>query len=102
MRTVVVTHFALAQINSIFEYFNLEVSLKIAKKIKLELITSIKSLKKADVEWQEEEYLSYLQKNHKRLICGNYKIIYYFNQDENIIYVTDVFDSRQNPVKEKG
>lgn len=60
MRTVVVTHFALTQINSIFEYYRLNISLKIAQKLKLEIITSIKTLKKSDVEWKEEEYLSYL------------------------------------------
>ncbi len=43
-----------------------------------------------------------MNKNHKRLICGNYKIIYYYNQKDNIVYVTDIFDSRQDPLKENG
>ncbi len=72
------------------------------KKIKSEIIASIKTLKQKEVEWQDDEFLQYLNKEHKRLICGNYKIIYYYNKTENRVYVTDVFDSRQDPVKEKG
>jgi toxin ParE1/3/4 len=102
MRTVVITHFALSQINSIFEYYSLFVTIRVAKKIKSEIIASIKSLKQEKVEWQKDEYLEYLNKDHKRLICGNYKIIYYYDQIKNIVYVTDVFDSRQDPIKEKG
>lgn len=102
MRTVVITHFALSQINSIFEYYSFFVSIRVAKKIKSDIISSIKSLKQEKVEWQKDEYLEYLNKDHRRLICGNYKIIYYFDQNKNIVYVTDVFDSRQDPVKEKG
>ena len=59
-------------------------------------------MKKETVDWQEDEFLIYLNKNHKRLVTGNYKIIYYFDSSENIIYVTDIFDSRQDPQKEKG
>jgi plasmid stabilization system protein ParE len=102
MRKVAITHFALFQIKSIYDYYCIYASVKIAKKIKLEIITSIKTLKNNEVEWQKDEFLGYLNKNHKRLICGNYKIIYYYSVDENRVYVTDVFDSRQDPAKEKG
>ena len=102
MRKVVVTHFTLHQIKSIYDYYCLNVSVTIAKKIKAEIIASIKTLKQKEVEWQEDDFLTYLNKKHKRLICGNYKIIYYFNLKDNIVYVTDVFDSRQDPAKEKG
>ncbi len=102
MRTVVITHFALSQINSIFEYYSFFVSIRVAKKIKSELIASIKLLKQENVEWQKDEYLDYLNKEHRRLISGNYKIIYYYDKSKNVVYVTDVFDSRQDPVKEKG
>lgn len=102
MRKVVVTHFALYQINLIYDFYRIYASLKIAKKIKSDIITAIKTLKNKEVEWQEDEFLGYLNKKHKRLICGHYKIIYYYDINENRVYVTDVFDSRQDPVKEKG
>ena len=102
MRTVVVTRFAITQINFIYNYYCFYVSVKVAKMLKSQIIASIKTLKKVDVEWQEDIYLADLNKNHKRLICGNYKIIYYFVPIENIVYVTDVFDSRQDPFNENG
>jgi len=102
MRKVVITHFALFQLKTIYEYYRLNASIAIAKKIKTQIIVSIKSLKNESVEWQVDEFLGYLNKNHKRLICGNYKIIYYYNADENVVYITDIFDSRQDPAKERG
>jgi mRNA-degrading endonuclease RelE of RelBE toxin-antitoxin system len=102
MRKVVVTHFAVYQIRSIYDYYSFHVSVAKAKKLKSAIISSIKTLKTEKVEWQEDEFLGYPNKNHKRLICGHYKIIYYFNPIENVVYVTDVFDSKQDPVKSKG
>jgi hypothetical protein len=49
---------------------------------------------------QEEPYLSHLQLSHRRIIEGNYKIIYRVEKD--LIYVTDVFDTRQDPAKMEG
>jgi mRNA-degrading endonuclease RelE of RelBE toxin-antitoxin system len=49
---------------------------------------------------QQEEYLAHLNKGHRRLIEGNYKIIYRVQDD--VIYVTDIFDSRQDPAKMKS
>jgi len=49
---------------------------------------------------QLEEYLAHLNKNHRRLIEGNFKIIYRIEGE--IIYVTDFFDTRQDPEKMKG
>jgi|APTNR8051073442_1049403.scaffolds.fasta_scaffold54748_2 plasmid stabilization system protein ParE len=44
---------------------------------------------------QIEEYI--LGNTHRRIIEGNYKIIYVFR--DNTIYITDIFDARQNPIK---
>lgn len=49
---------------------------------------------------QQEEYLEHLGKGHRRLIEGNYKIIYRVQGED--IYITDIFDSRQHPSKMKG
>jgi plasmid stabilization system protein ParE len=48
---------------------------------------------------QQEEYLEHLGKDHRRLIEGNYKIIYRVQGED--IYITDIFDSRQDPSKMK-
>lgn len=49
---------------------------------------------------QVEEYLSAFGKEHRRWIVGDVKVIYRLGPD--VLYVTDFFDSRQDPKKMKG
>lgn len=49
---------------------------------------------------RREEYLEHLGQSHRRIIEGPYKIIYRIEGE--IIYITDIFDSRQDPAKMKG
>jgi len=46
---------------------------------------------------QQEPYLMHLGLSHRRVIEDYYKIIY--RVDGELIYVTDIFDTRQNPAK---
>jgi plasmid stabilization system protein ParE len=48
---------------------------------------------------QQEEYLMHLEKEHRRIVEGHYKIIY--RVEGQAIYITDIFDSRQNPSRMK-
>jgi plasmid stabilization system protein ParE len=49
---------------------------------------------------QKEEYLEHLGQSHRRVIESHYKIIYRIEGE--LIYITDIFDSRQDPAKMKG
>lgn len=49
---------------------------------------------------QYEEYLQHLGKGHRRLLDGNYKIIYLIESGN--VYITDFFDTWQSPEKMKG
>lgn len=49
---------------------------------------------------QIEEHLEHLNKEHRRIIENNFKIIY--RVEGNVIYVTDFFDTRQDPNKMNG
>ena len=49
---------------------------------------------------QVEEYLSAVGKDHRRWIVGDVKVIYRLGPE--VLYVTDFFDSRQDPRKMKG
>lgn len=49
---------------------------------------------------QKEEYLEHLGQSHRRVIESHYKIIYLI--DGEIIYITDIFDTRQDTDKMKG
>jgi plasmid stabilization system protein ParE len=48
---------------------------------------------------QQEEYLEHFGQSHRRVIEGHYKIIY--KVEGEMIVITDIFDSRQDPSKMK-
>ncbi len=48
---------------------------------------------------QREEYLKHLNLDHRRIIEGHFKIIYRIEKET--VYITDFFDSRQDPSKMK-
>lgn len=100
MRKVELTDFAKENLRNIYEYYKIVASTVVAQKVKQQIIDAIKTLKIEEVEWQEDEFLKPLNKNHRRLVTGNYKIIYYLV--DNAVFVTDIFDARQDPIKEKG
>jgi plasmid stabilization system protein ParE len=89
-------------------FLGLEESLGfIAPKVTYKKLMEIRGriLDKADsllldpLKGQEEPYLESFELGHRRLIEGHYKIIYRV-VGENI-YITDIFDSRQDPEKMK-
>ncbi|HUW05454.1 MAG TPA: type II toxin-antitoxin system RelE/ParE family toxin [Williamwhitmania sp.] len=49
---------------------------------------------------QEEPFWVNLGWQHRRLVEGHYKIIY--RVEDEYIYITDIFDSLQDPDKMKG
>lgn len=80
-------------------YYKLVANESIAEKIKKSIFSATKILVKQPFIGQIEENLADLKQSHRYLVEGNYKIIYRVI-DENI-YITDVFDCRQNPQKIK-
>ena len=63
------------------------------------LLKSAKSLTNYPYRGQYEPTLNHKTKKYRRLINGNYKIIY--RVEDNIIYITDFFDARKDPSKIK-
>ena len=70
------------------------------KEIKMQLLDRVDDLLFNPYLGQVEEYLEGLNKEHRRLIEVNFKIIY--RVEEPIIFVTDFFNTRQKPSKMKG
>ena len=91
------TALAKSQLKDIYNYYQTNASKQIATKICNKIFEKIELLKTYKEAGSEEEYLRHLNSGHRKLICGNYKIIYRIAQ--NIIFITDIFDSRQNPNK---
>lgn len=71
-----------------------------ASSLKDQLFNRAESLAQNPNIGQREEYLQHLKEGHRRIIEGHFKIIY--KVEGEIIYITDFFDSRQNPEKVKG
>ena len=99
MGQVIWTYFATSELKSIFLYYKMVAGETIAAKIKKSIFDTTKILSKQPFIGQVEENLIELKQEHRYLIEGNYKIIYRII-DKNI-YITDVFDCRQNPQKIK-
>lgn len=94
---LVITEPAIQRLKEIHDYYQENVSKEIAVKIRSGIIKKLKSIRKNPSAGQEEELLKDLGLGHRRRVEGNYKIIYRIIG--KTIYVTDIFDSRQNPEK---
>lgn len=91
------TKFALDSLSDIYGYYKNNVSVNVACNIRDKILSSTNQLEKHSLSGQIEEFLMDLGEGHRYIIRGNYKIIYKI-QDERV-YVTDIFDTRQSPDK---
>ncbi|MEQ9149476.1 MAG: type II toxin-antitoxin system RelE/ParE family toxin [Cytophagales bacterium] len=83
-----------------FAIRELGLSYEKAMLIKDQLLKRADSLSQNPNKGQQEEFLEHLKESHRRLIEGHFKIIYRIQG--KIIYITDFFDTRQDPEKMKG
>ena len=90
--------FAENQLDDIFYYYSLKASKSIAKRIINKILTEVRVLKNHPNIGQSELLLSSLQE-YRYIVSGNYKVIYRMDSKNMIVKITDVFDTRQNPVK---
>jgi len=94
---VIWTDFAIESLKDIFDYYSLKAHKEVAHKIRKQILESTKQLKNNPESGQIEFNLEKLNKNHRYVTSGNYKVIYQIF--ENQVTINDVFDTRQNPVK---
>jgi len=91
------TKFALESLFEIYKYYKENVSETIANNIRESVLTSTNQLGKYSLSGALEGLLLDLGEGHRSIIRGNYKIIYKIRNQK--VYITDVFDTRQNPEK---
>lgn len=99
MVQVIWTNLAISELKSIFIYYRMIANETVADKIRKSIFNATKPLIKQPLIGQIEENLIDLKQEHRYLVEGNYKIIY--RVIDNDVYITDVFDCRQNPQKMK-
>jgi plasmid stabilization system protein ParE len=80
-------------------FFSLEVSGEKANEARDRILAKADKLLENPYIGQHEEYLDHLGQSHRRVIEGHYKIIYKIEGE--MIIITDIFDSRQDPSKMK-
>jgi plasmid stabilization system protein ParE len=81
-------------------FLKTSISEKKTNEIILKLIGRCEKLSKNPLVGRKEKYLEHLGLDHRRIIEKHIKIIYRIYN--NRIYIIDIFDSRQDPVKMKG
>lgn len=78
-----------------------EASLNVAKNLLKDIISAPEKLLKTPYIGQEEPLLKQRKINYRYLVCKNHKLIYSVNEENGLIKIADVFDTRQNPPKIK-
>jgi len=98
---IIWSEFAESQLKEIYEYYEREASPKVAKKLIRDIINEPKKLTKAPYIDQEEELLQQRKIQYRYLIFKSYKLIYSVDEENKLIKMADVFDTRQFPPKIK-
>ncbi|MBU2939548.1 type II toxin-antitoxin system RelE/ParE family toxin [Lacinutrix sp. C3R15] len=93
------TNFSQKEIEKIYKYYREKAGSRIAKKIVIGIYNETLKLQRQPKIGQTEELLKSRKQEFRYLIYKNYKVIYWINDKENRIEISDVFDTRQNPIK---
>ncbi|TNE80659.1 MAG: type II toxin-antitoxin system RelE/ParE family toxin [Bacteroidetes bacterium] len=90
------TELAKKDLAKVREYFS-EVAPHKTDEILLEILNRALQLESFPMSGPEDDFLKSCGISRRSLIVGNYKIIYRI--EEETIYITQVFDARQDPEK---
>jgi len=93
------TQTALNDLESIFEYYKAQATLRVARKFVKQLVEATILLQNLPEIGKVEELLKSRKFNYRFIIVRNYKIIYWI--EDHYIKIATVFDTRQNPDKIK-
>jgi len=80
-------------------YYSEKASLRVARNLIDEIIIASMELSKNPFVGQKESLLTSRVQEFRYLVCKNYKLIYWVNQEKRRIEIVNVFDCRQNPQK---
>jgi len=97
---VAYTEQAIRSLQEALDFIASEVTEEKLNEIRDEILDTAETLASQPYLGQEEPILEYLGLGHRRLLVEKYKIIYRIS--EECIYITDIFDTRQDPSKMKG
>jgi len=93
------TDFSKEELYKIFVYHKNKASLKVATKLILGIRNETLVLSTTPQIGQREILLNRSKKEYRYLIFRKYKIIYRIDYSLGVVIITDIFDTRQNPIK---
>jgi toxin ParE1/3/4 len=91
---VIWTDFASNSLFEIYQYYKEVANENVARRIKFKIFWATRQLIKHPLSGQLETNLQRLAEDHRYLIEGNYN-----KRVKEGILITDVFDTRQDPIK---
>ena len=94
---VVWSNFASETLKDIYDYYKEVASESIARKIIENIFITTRQLINYPESGQIEETLLQLEEGHRYLVNNKYKIVY--KKVKEGVLITDVFDTRQDPIK---
>jgi plasmid stabilization system protein ParE len=93
------TQFAEDKLTDIFEYYHFNAGVKVAQNLVNGIIDESLKLRTNPFIGQKEDLLLNRVQEYRYLVFNNYKIIYWIDDINKMIFVSHVFDTRQNPIK---
>jgi toxin ParE1/3/4 len=96
---LVYTEQAIVSLEEVLEFIAPKVTYEKLMEIRDEILNEADTLLLHPLKGQKEPLLEHLGLGHRRVIKSHYKIIYRVVGE--YIYITDIFDSRQDPEKMK-
>jgi plasmid stabilization system protein ParE len=96
---VVWSAWALQQLDEIHAWYSAQASPAVADRIIERILSVTHLLEQFPFGGQVEPWLEHQHLGHRRMVIGNYKMVYRVIEDE--VRIVDVFDSRQDPLKMK-
>jgi toxin ParE1/3/4 len=96
---IVYTEQALASLEEALEFIGAKFSHEKLMKIRDRILDHADTLLVQPLKGQKEPFLDHLGLGHRRFVVSHYKIIYKVVGE--YIYITDIFDARQDPDKMK-
>ena len=97
MKRVQFTEQAIERLEEILSFLRLSMPEEAVLQVGKKLLDKAESLKQYPYKGQQEELLQSIGIGHRRPVVDHYKIIYRVTATS--IYITDIFDTRQDPRK---
>lgn len=98
--TVRVSGYARMRLHAIWRWVRDASSRERADQLEARLLERANSLSRRPMKGPTEPVLAFMQKGHRYLLLGRYKIVY--RVEGEVIHITDFFDTKQHPSRMRG